>query len=156
MTATSRRSTTPLRKSALVPQPPEDAFRIFVDDIAAWWPLASHSVGRERATAVVFEHGLGGRIVETYGDGDTAVWGTVTAWDPPNRVRFSWHPGTPEPEATEVEVTFIGDRHGGTRVELTHSGWDNRPDGADARSSYDSGWDLVFGAYAHLAAGALT
>ena len=156
MTATPLPGTNTLRKSAHVPQTTDEAFRIFVDDIAAWWPLASHSVGRDRATAVVFEHGLDGRIVETYGDGDTTVWGTVTAWDPPNRVRFSWHPGTPEDEATEVEVTFTGDGAGGTRVELTHSGWGNRPDGTDTRSSYDTGWDLVFGAYAHRAAGVLT
>jgi alpha-beta hydrolase superfamily lysophospholipase len=66
MTTTPRRGTNTLRKTALVPQPPDEAFRLFVDDIAAWWPLASHSVGRDRATAVVFGHGLGGRIVETY------------------------------------------------------------------------------------------
>jgi len=152
--STSRRGARPLRKSALVPQSPNDAFRIFVDDIAVWWPLATHSVGRERATSVVFEHGIGGRIVETHGEGETAVWGSVTAWEPPRRVRFTWHPGTPEPEATEVEVTFSDDGDGGTRVELTHRGWDNRPDGTDARSSYDTGWAVVLGAYA--ATGALT
>jgi len=28
--------------------------------LAVWWPLATHSQGRERATSVVFEQGIGG------------------------------------------------------------------------------------------------
>ena len=100
---------------------------------------------------MVFEPGPGGRIVETMANGDTAVWGTVTGWEPPARVRFTWHPGTPEDEATEVEVTFTA-VPGGTEVELVHTGWDHRPDGPDARVAYDTGWDRVVGRYATTAA----
>lgn len=83
----------PIRKVASVPQPPEEAFRLFTDEMAAWWPLASHSVGLA-ATDVVFEQGEGGRILESIAGGRSEVWGTVILWDRP---RGSGSPGTPAP-----------------------------------------------------------
>ncbi|HVM51839.1 MAG TPA: SRPBCC family protein [Acidimicrobiales bacterium] len=144
-----------LRKTASVRSDPAAAFALFTDHLDEWWPLATHSVGRGDATSVVFEHGVGGRIVETLADGSTAVWGTVLVWDPPARVRFTWHPGTREDEATEVEVSFSASPEG-TRVELVHTGWARRPDGGAARGSYDTGWDHVLGRFAALGHGTLT
>jgi hypothetical protein len=42
----------------------------------------------------------------------------------------------------------------GTRVELTHAGWETYPDGGEAASAgYASGWDVVLGHYTtHLEA----
>lgn len=147
-------TTSALRKTAFVKLPLAAAFELFTDGIAEWWPLETHSVGRANARALRFEHGLGGKIVETIEGGDTAVWGTVDVWEPPTRVRFTWHPGTPPAEATLVEVTLT-ETAGGTTVELVHSGWDSRPDAADARNNYDTGWDLVFGQYATAGSGSL-
>ena len=31
----------------------------------------------------------------------------------------------------------------GTLVELVHTGWERRPDGARAREGYDTGWNTV-------------
>lgn len=120
------------------------AFALFTEQMSAWWPLATHSVGEAAATAVTVEGRIGGEIVETYGDGLLAVWGTVTEWDPPSLVSFTWHPGSPSSEATHVAVRFtdVGD---GTEVRLVHSGWTSRPDGAGARRGYDSGWEFVLG-----------
>jgi len=84
-------------------------------------------------------------------DGTTSVWGTVTGWDPPVSVSFTWHPGQPRSWAGDVEVRFIPDGPGRTLVELTHSGWDRRSDGAEARLGYDCGWDVVLGAYVAMA-----
>lgn len=91
-------------------------------------------------------------LVETLADGSLAVWGTVTAWDPPRRVAFTWHPGTPEEEATLVEVTFRPNGTGaGTEVELVHSGWGRRHDGDRARTAYEGGWGIVLGRFAAAA-----
>ena len=68
-----------------------------------------------------------------------------------DRVAFSWHAGTPEAEATSVEVTFTPGGPGSTVVRLVHSGWERRPDGAAAREGYDSGWDPVISAFAGAA-----
>ena len=81
------------------------------------------------------------------------MWGTVTQWEPPHRVAFTWHPGTPEAEATLVEVTFTQGGPGSTVVRLVHSGWERRPDGASAREGYDSGWEPVIGRFVEVAAG---
>jgi hypothetical protein len=132
-----------LHKVVAVPATPERAFELFTQSIHEWWPLPTHSVGEERAAAVVFGEGIGGVIVETLSDGSNVVWGTVTTWEPPYRVIFTWHPGTQEAEAGTVEVTFTAGPSGGTVVELVHRGWDRRPDGARARTNYDTGWDTV-------------
>ncbi|MGW8568377.1 SRPBCC domain-containing protein [Isoptericola sp. NPDC055881] len=139
-----------LRKTVTVSPGPEAAFRAFTDDMGRWWPLATHSVGRAEAGDVVVEPGIDGRVVETLPDGSAAVWGTVTAWDPPRRVAFTWHPGTPESQATRVEVSFRA-AGSGTEVELVHSGWGRRTDGEQARGAYDAGWEPVLDRFAAFA-----
>lgn len=145
-------SVEPLRKSVTVPACPPRAFEVFTAHFGEWWPLATHSVGLGQAAGVTFGDSAGGAITETLADGTTSVWGTVTVWEPPGRVAFTWHAGTPEAEATQVEVTFTPDGPDRTVVRLVHSGWERRPDGAAAREGYDSGWEPVIGSFAELAA----
>jgi uncharacterized protein YndB with AHSA1/START domain len=142
----------PVRKSVTVPAAPQRAFELFTAHIHEWWPLATHSVGVEHAAGLVFGEGVGAAIVETMTDGTTSVWGTVTQWEPPHGVAFTWHPGTAEAEATHVEVTFTPGASSSTVVRLVHSGWEHRPDGAAARENYDSGWEPVIGRFAETAA----
>jgi len=142
----------PVRKSVTVPTAPQRAFELFTAHIQEWWPLRTHSVGTEHAVGVAFGEGVGAAIIETLADGTTSVWGTITHWEPPHRVAFTWHPGTAEAEATRVEVTFAQNGPGRTVVRLVHSGWERRPDGASARESYDSGWEPVIGLFAEAAA----
>jgi uncharacterized protein YndB with AHSA1/START domain len=142
----------PVRKTVTVPAAPPRAFELFTRHIHEWWPLATHSVGTEQAVGVAFGEGPGGQIVETLADGSTSVWGTVTDWEPPHRVAFTWHAGTPVAEATRVEVTFTAEGPASTVVRLVHSGWEHRPDAASAREGYDSGWDQVIGRFTNLAA----
>ena len=144
-------SAAPVRKSIIVPATPQRAFELFTAHMHEWWPLATHSVGAEDAVSVAFGAGVGAEIVETMADGATSVWGTVTDWEPPHRVAFTWHAGTPETEATRVEVTFTLDAPGSTEVRLVHSGWERRPDSASARDNYDSGWEPVVRSFAEAA-----
>jgi uncharacterized protein YndB with AHSA1/START domain len=147
-------SVEPVRKTVTVPATPERAFDLFTARFHEWWPLQTHSVGLDQAVGVTFGTGTGGTIVETLADGTTSTWGTITHWEPPHRVAFSWHAGTPAAEATRVEVTFTEDEPGSTVVRLVHSGWERRPDGAHARDGYESGWDPVVGSFAVAAGGA--
>ena len=146
-------SAEPVRKSVTVPAAPQRAFDLFTAHMHEWWPLATHSVGEADAVSVTFGEGAGAEIVETLADGTTSVWGTVTHWEPPDRVAFTWHPGTAEAEATRVEVTFTQSGPGATLVRLIHSGWERRPDGVSARENYDSGWEPVVRSFAEAAAG---
>jgi uncharacterized protein YndB with AHSA1/START domain len=134
-----------LRKTIEVAAAPDRAFRLFTEGIAGWWPVRTHSVGEDRAETVIFEPGVGGRIYERTLDGDEHVWGTVTAWEPPGRVVFTWHPGRGPDTEQDVEVRFEPSGTG-TRVELVHTGWERLGDRAAAvRENYDGGWDLVVG-----------
>jgi len=136
----------PVVKKVVVPVGAERAFEVFTAKMSDWWPVRSHSVGENEARGVRLEGAVGGRIVEYGDDGEIASWGTVSDWDPPKSVGFSWHPGSDPQQAGQVTVTFtpVDD---GTEVALVHSGWERRPDGARARAGYDTGWDYVLGQY---------
>lgn len=140
----------PVLRAVHVRRSPEQAFRLFTDRFGSWWPLASHGLYGERAAGVAFEDG---RIVERSLDGEHTVWGEVLAWEPPTRVAFTWHPGRDDGPRTEVEVRFLADDNG-TRVELTHAGWERYGDQAeDVRSSYSgpNAWGKVLDDYCHVA-----
>lgn len=141
-----------VRSSVQVPLAPPEAFALFTERMAEWWPLATHSVYDEEATGVRMEPGVGGRIVETAGGDRSAIWGTITAWQAPDRVAFTWHPGEDGRIVTNVDVTFTA-AEGGTRVDLVHTGWEAKGDRAAALvESYSPGWELVLGRYAAGAA----
>jgi uncharacterized protein YndB with AHSA1/START domain len=138
---------TPLVKSVLVNLSIADAFSLFTEGYARWWPLASHSVGLEHAQTCVLQAGVGGRIYEVIDDGRQVEWGRVLVWQPPHRLVFSWYPGRQPETAQQVEVTFQP-QDGRTLVQLTHTGWEALGELAQAhRSNYDTGWDYVLGKY---------
>ena len=135
----------PVRRSVEVGCDPAQAFRIFTEEIDSWWPLATHSMGD--AEGCVFEGREGGRIYETHRDGSIHLWGTVTAWLPPQRLVFSWHPGRDAATAQEVELRFL-EIPGGTRIELEHRGWETLGEQAsEVRQGYETGWPPVLARY---------
>ena len=78
------------------------------------------------------------------------MWAEVLEWSPPTKLAISWHPGTPPADATVVEVEFLADDDG-TRVVLTHHGWERLGDrAAEARGSYAEGWLSVLEGYSAL------
>lgn len=136
-------------KTVVVKCAPRDAYRYFTEDMARWWPLASYSCiasqskGARAPESCVIEPREGGRLFER-GGGEEHDWGKVTVWEPPSRLGFSWHPERGPDTAQHVEVTFTPEA-GGTRVTLTHSGWERLgKDAAATRDNYDGGWETVF------------
>jgi uncharacterized protein YciI len=132
----------PIRREILVDADPAAAFEVFTAGLGQWWPLEEFSVHGKGAT-VAFEDG---QIVERSPDGEAAVWGTVTSWEPPAAVAFTWHPGQPAERASQVVVTF-GTEGAQTLVRLEHAGWDAFADPAAARAEYDHGWPVVLDCY---------
>lgn len=138
----------PIRKSITVPWDAEIAFRRFTEGMAEWWPLSTHSVSESAEATCALEGRVGGRVFETGPDGALHLWGTVTAWEPPRRLAFTWHPGRSVDTRQEVEVAFQPSGRG-TRVDLVHTGWEHLgKEAAGMRAGYDSGWDFVLGLYA--------
>jgi uncharacterized protein YndB with AHSA1/START domain len=144
----------PIHATVSVQRAPEDAFRVFTQDMGAWWPLHVHSIavdefeGRVKAESLVCEGREGGRIYEVMSDGAEGTWATFLTWDPPRRLVMAWKPTLAEGPSTEIEVTFTPEG-GGTRVDLLHRGWERLGDRAEeARSQYGEGWTPVLALYA--------
>ena len=137
--------TEPIVLSVDLPVPAERAFEAFAPQFASWWPAATHSLGRDGATACRLRCEAGGAIEERTDDGPWQLWGTVEAFEPGRRLRFTWHPGR-EPESAQwVDVIFepLGS---GSRVTLTHGGWEALGEIAPIlRREYAAGWQFVFG-----------
>lgn len=133
---------------------PARAFDAFTRQFAEWWPVASHSLSRSRATRCRFDARPGGAVEEVAPDGVRHVWGEVLAVEPGRRVRFSWFPGRTAESAQWVDVDFTP-TPGGSRVTLTHGGWEALGEiGPLLRQEYVPGWRLVLGGpYAEFAQG---
>lgn len=141
----------PVLRATHVTLPADVAFRVFTEQLGAWWPLTTHGCFGADSAGVAFEGGL---LVERSLTGERATWGEVLAWEPPHRLLVTWHPGRAEGPATQVEVRFVA-VDGGTRVELAHSGWQALPDGgvaARARYSGRNAWGTVLDHYTDLVA----
>jgi uncharacterized protein YciI/uncharacterized protein YndB with AHSA1/START domain len=129
---------TPIRREVLVDADADVAFSFFTERIGAWWPVAQLSVYGAEAS-VAFRDGV---IVESAPGRPDTVWGTVTQWQPPSSLSFTWHPGADPARASQVSVTFT--QHGQqTLVRLEHAGWETFTDPGAARAEYDHGWPEV-------------
>ncbi|MBV9183700.1 MAG: SRPBCC family protein [Acidobacteria bacterium] len=139
----------------------EHAFSVFVEHMETWWP-ATHHIGRTPFETIFVEPRVGGRWYERDKLGAQCTWGTVLAWDPPHRVRFSWHlgPGHDQPDwvfnpdmakASEVEIRFSSETPDATLVELEHLKIERHGDGAvQLRDMFDGpgAWQGILDRYA--------
>lgn len=143
MSERARRAGDQATVSVLVKVPPEDAFRIFTEEIDQWWRSGmKYRVFGKKRSVVHLESKVGGRLFESVdGPSGTKVieTGRVTAWEPPGRLVLEWRAVNFAPaEKTEVEVLFA-ESASGTLVTVKHRGWaDIRPD-HPARHGLDVG-----------------
>lgn len=116
---------------------PERAFSVFVEEIGAWWrPSPLFQTTPRPPGRLAFEGGEGGRLVETLASGKVFEIGRILAWEPPERLAFSWRQASFPPDlATEVEVRFeaVGEE---TRVSIEHRGFDRVPAESAARHGF--------------------
>jgi uncharacterized protein YndB with AHSA1/START domain len=152
-------NTTPLVQRQLVVEAPiERAFAVFTGRLGDFKP-AEHNLLAAPIAETVFEKHVGGHIYDRAVDGTECRWARVLAYDPPDRVTFSWDISPrwqieTDPEHTsEVEVRFIAETPQRTRVELEHRhidrhgpGWPSLRDGVAG----DQGWPLYLDRYAAL------
>jgi uncharacterized protein YndB with AHSA1/START domain/uncharacterized protein YciI len=131
-----------IRRELLVDTTPAVAYELFTARIGAWWPLGDFGVHGEGAT-VAFEDD--GRIVEHAPGGASTCWGEVLVWQPPDLVRFTWHPSDAA-VSSRVTVTFAA-QDGQTLVTLMHEGWEVFADPAAASEAYGRGWPVVLERY---------
>jgi uncharacterized protein YndB with AHSA1/START domain len=136
---------TPVVCAVEIDAPRERVFELFTtpERLVEWWPEAA-----------TFEPREGGKLhLEFEGRGE--VSGTVTRFEPPSALRFTWVRGVAPDIVTQVDVDLTELEDGGTRVELRHTGWEAVP--ADKvgewRAIHDAGWRHFLGCLRDLAEG---
>ncbi|HET9103873.1 MAG TPA: SRPBCC family protein [Solirubrobacteraceae bacterium] len=144
----------PVQASIVVQAPIERAFAVFTTGIGSWWPEKNHILQAELAE-MVFEPRVGGHIYDVGTDGSESHWARILAYEPPERVVFSWDISTdwqlePDPSRTsEIEVRFIAESPQRTRVELEHRGIERHGPGWEGmRAAVGSGWNGGLEAFA--------
>jgi uncharacterized protein YndB with AHSA1/START domain len=151
-----------VRRQVVVAASVEDAFAAFTERFGDFKPR-EHNLLAVPIAETVFETKVGGAIYDRGVDGSECRWARVLAYDPPDRVVFSWDIGPTwqletDPEHTsEVEVRFVAESPQRTRVELEHRHLDRHGPGWEAVSSGvddDAGWLLYLDRYATLIGGA--
>jgi uncharacterized protein YndB with AHSA1/START domain len=119
---------------------PAEAYAAFTARFGDWWPVATHSLSRQAATRCRMDAAPGGALEERAPDGARHLWGTVESVEPGRRLRFTWHPGREPASAQWVDVVFAA-RQSGSRVTLTHGGWEALGEIAPIlRREYLPGW----------------
>jgi uncharacterized protein YndB with AHSA1/START domain len=159
---TTQTGQTSIRTEVTVDAPQDRAFAVFTENFDQVKPREHNTLGVDIAESV-FEPHPGGRVFDPGVDGRECQWGRVLAYDPPDRIVFSWDINprwqieSDLDRASEVEVRFVPQGDDRTRVELEHrhldrqgEGWEGLREGVAG----DQGWPLYLARYAEQVAGA--
>src|SRR5215203_4445855 len=125
---------TAIRTEVVVEAPIDRAFRTFTEDFDRIKPR-DHNMLEADIAESVFEPRVGGRVYDRGVDGSECQWGRVLAYEPPERIVFSWNISpqwqieTDLARTSVVEVRFLPDGPRRTRVELEHRQLDRHGDG---------------------------
>ena len=147
-----------VRREIVVEAPIARAFATFVERFGEFKPKEHNLLGAP-ITSTTFEPRVGGHIFDRAEDGSECHWARVLAYDPPDRVVFSWDISpswqleSDPSHASEVEVRFVAETPDRTRVQLEHRnferhgpGWEGVREGVGG----DAGWPLYLARYADL------
>ena len=150
--------TTVVRRQVVVNAPQAKAFAAFTERLGEFKP-PEHNLLAAPIAETVFEPRAGGHIYDRAEDGSQCRWARVLAYEPPDRVMFSWDISPQwqiEPDSdqtSEVEVRFVPEGPDRTRIELEHRhldrhgpGWQSVAGGVGG----DEGWPLYLARYAAL------
>jgi uncharacterized protein YndB with AHSA1/START domain len=153
---TTQTGQTSIRTEVTVDAPQDRAFAVFTENFDQVKPREHNMLGVDIAESV-FEPHPGGRVFDRGVDGSECQWGRVLAYDPPDRIVFSWDINprwqieSDLDRASEVEVRFVPQGDDRTRVELEHrhldrhgEGWEGLREGVAG----DQGWPLYLERFA--------
>jgi uncharacterized protein YndB with AHSA1/START domain len=150
-----------VQREIVVEVPIDKAFATFVERFGDIKPPEHNLLGSPIAKTTFDAH-VGGHIYDVGEDGSECRWARVLAYEPPDRVVFTWDISptwqleSDLANASEVEVRFVAESPERTRVELEHRhldrhgpGWEGVRDGV----ADDAGWPLYLSRYASLLTG---
>jgi uncharacterized protein YndB with AHSA1/START domain len=125
---------TTVRSEIVVNATIERAFDVFVTKFDRIKPREHNMLSVDIAESV-FEPRTGGRIYDRGVDGTECQWARVLAYEPPDRIVFTWDISpywqieTDLDKTSEVEVRFIAESPTRIRVELDHCNLHRHGDG---------------------------
>ncbi len=147
---------TSVRSTIVVEAPIERAFEVFTQQFDRIKPRQHNMLGVDIAESV-FEPRPGGRVFDRGVDGSECQWARVVAYEPPERIVFTWDISphwqieTDPGKASEVEVRFVAESSRRTRIELEHRHLDRHGDGWQGLAEGvrgDDGWPLYLQRFA--------
>jgi uncharacterized protein YndB with AHSA1/START domain len=151
---TARITAAPVRKSIRVKAPRAKAFEVFTAGIGQWWPK-SHHVGTAPMTNARIEPFAGGRWYHISEDGSEYENGFVRVWQPPERLVVTWRLNSQfqldDSVDSELDVRFIADGAGATRVDLEHRVTATDALAIAAAVDAPNGWTAIMDVYAQAA-----
>jgi len=149
---------TVVRSEVVVEAPVERAFQVFTQQFDRIKPRDHTMLAVEIAESVI-EPRVGGRVYDRGVDGSECQWARVLAYEPPDRIVFSWDISpawqieSDLAKTSEVEVRFIAEAPTRTRVELEHrhldrhgEGWEGVREGVRG----DDGWPLYLDRFSSI------
>jgi uncharacterized protein YndB with AHSA1/START domain len=151
---------TSIRMEVVVDAAQDRAFKLFTERFDQIKPREHNMLGVDIAESV-FEPRAGGRVYDRGIDGSECQWARVLAYEPPDRIVFTWDISpywqieTDLARASEVEIQFIAESEERTRVMLEHRHLDRHGDGWEglrAGVEGDAGWPLYLARYAEQVA----
>lgn len=141
----------PIEKTIEVPCGQERAFRIFIEEMASWWPMHIFTVSKMKGgepKGLNVDARQGGLIVEILPDGTEERWGEIRTYDPFGYLAMDFHINHPDYEReaeTLVELKFEAIADDRTRVALKQSEFEALGAMAGpASGGYQHGWEMVF------------
>ena len=147
---------TTVTQTIVVNVPPDAAFQAFTERFGDFKPREHNLMGSPIAETV-FEAKVGGHIYDRAEDGSECRWARILAYDPPDRVIFTWDIGPTwqletDPDLTsEVEVRFTAEAADRTRVDLEHRHLDRHGPGWEGvRAGVDEGWPIYLERFAAI------
>jgi uncharacterized protein YndB with AHSA1/START domain len=144
-----------VRATIVVDASIERAFSVFTEDFDRIKPREHNMLAVEIAETVL-EPQVGGHIYDRGVDGSECRWARVLAFEPPERIVFSWDISpqfqieSDQSKTSEVEVRFIAEAPDRTRVELEHRNLERHGDGWEGEReavASEGGWPLYLQRY---------
>ena len=145
-----------VRRHIVVDAPIEKAFSVFTEQFGDFKP-PEHNLLAAPIGETVFEPRVGGHIYDRATDGSECRWARVLAYEPPDRLVFSWDISPQwqlesDPQrASEVEIRFVAETPERTRVALEHRHLDRHGDGWEGMREGvrgGDGWPLYLDRFA--------
>lgn len=141
---------------ATIPASAERAsYAVFAEEFASWYP-SEYTWSQDVLETIGMEGREGGRCFECGPEGFWIDWGRVLAWNPPDRLLFSWQisprrePAPDPKKASVVELRFHEEGPQSTRVEFEHRDFSRHGEDAEGyREALGSeqGWPYILGRY---------